>query len=618
MASFLHSIDFLTLNIRGLNNPQRLIEVCNIAKNYSKSKKIIITLQETKLTNMKETHLRILKQFNLEFEFVPAIQNAGGLLTLYSNTLKVIPKVKTQSVLVLALDHVGPGKNPMIANVYINPRDHKLESLKESLSEIDPDSNLIVLGDFNAIDINSNQLGKTPPKTNDIRVVRYDKICQILSNFNTYDFGKMLSFTDPTHYDKRTRTSNRIDYIFGNLESQNVEMYQYTTSFSDHKCLHLSYQNTIKEYKPGIWRLNDEILEDKRQILQILLTAYESDFHLPEKYDIFKARIRDDLRMLCIKNSRTKRILEKQLMKDVENAEYYLQTKSNITIDEIQKLEETTLKLKAFQQKEAEQISKALKNFYLDVSEGDPKATKNLVKCVTNRQEIKRIINRSGVEITDEDEILDSFAAFFQNCYQKNNESSDDEKRNKYLNSFFEKNKQTLENYERNSLYQNNDDNPFTEYEIEKAISKLNSKSAPGTDGLTSDLYKTQKDFFVPLLTSLFNNINLSNSVPPSFEQAIIKVIQKKPNQYNIDNFRPISLINTDQKILSHVIAERLKKVLDTLIGPHQTAHLSNRNIHTSLLKLQTFATKLSKHEGIVALDFNKAFDKVTKLTASI
>ena len=77
-----------------------------------------------------------------------------------------------------------------------------------------------------------------------------------------------------------------------------------------------------------------------------------------------------------------------------------------------------------------------------------------------------------------------------------------------------------------------------------------------------------------------------------------------------VGNFRPISLNNTDQKILSHVLAHRLKKVLDVLVGPHQTVHLSNRNIHSSLLRLQTFATGMSKREGIIASDFNKVFDK--------
>ena len=87
----------------------------------------------------------------------------------------------------------------------------------------------------------------------------------------------------------------------------------------------------------------------------------------------------------------------------------------------------------------------------------------------------------------------------------------------------------------------------------------------------------------------------------------------KKPNVYDISNFRPISLINTDQKILSHIIAFRLKKVLDLLIGPHQTAHLTNRNIDFSLMKLQTFVSEMSKREGIIALDFTKAFHKIDR-----
>ena len=229
-----------------------------------------------------------------------------------------------------------------------------------------------------------------------------------------------------------------------------------------------------------------------------------------------------------------------------------------------------------------------------------------------SKQEIRKIITKSGEAVTDQDEIVDKFAAFFEECYQKN-QTSNEKISQLYLDNFFQKNGKKLRKFELGEIYKNNDDNPIREFEVEKAIMKLNSKSAPGSDGLTSDLYKTQKEFFVPLLTKLFNDIYETSYVPPSFEQAIIKVIPKKPNVYDIGNFRPISLINTDQKILSHILAFRLKKVLDILIGPHQTAHLTNRNINISLMKLQTFATKMSKREGIVALDFNKAFDKVDR-----
>ena len=107
--------------------------------------------------------------------------------------------------------------------------------------------------------------------------------------------------------------------------------------------------------------------------------------------------------------------------------------------------------------------------------------------------------------------------------------------------------------------------------------------------------------------------MNETQYVPPSFKQTVIKLFPKKPNNKNIENFRPISLINTDQKFLSHITAERLRRVLNGLIERHQTADLTNRNINTSLMRLQIFATEMSKKEVIVALDFNKTFDKVDR-----
>ena len=366
-----------------------------------------------------------------------------------------------------------------------------------------------------------------------------------------YDLGKALSRTQTTHYDKRTRASNRIDYFFGNFPSKNLEMSLYTTSFSDHKCLHLTFNVNQTSMGKGIWRLNDEILEDKTMITQILHQSLESNHGNAKNYDILKSRIRDSLRLICIRNFKKKRMLEKQLMKEVENSERHLQTKIKADPKDLKDHEDKILNLKTFQQKEAALIAKSIKNFYLDVSEGDPKTTKLMVRCMQNKQEIRKIITKSGEAVTDPDEVVDKFAEFFEECYQKN-QTSNGKISQLYLDNFFQKNEKKLRKFELSESFKNNDDNPISEFEVEKAIMKLNSKSAPGSDGLTSDLYKTQKEFFVPLLTKLFNDIYETSYVPPSFEQAIIKVIPKKPNVYDMGNFRPISLINTDQKILSH------------------------------------------------------------------
>ena len=65
--------------------------------------------------------------------------------------------------------------------------------------------------------------------------------------------------------------------------------------------------------------------------------------------------------------------------------------------------------------------------------------------------------------------------------------------------------------------------------------------------------------------------------------QAIIKLIEKKDRDKRyIKNWRPISLLNVDIKILSKALAKRLKEVLPCLISAQQTAYVQNRNIGES------------------------------------
>ena len=65
--------------------------------------------------------------------------------------------------------------------------------------------------------------------------------------------------------------------------------------------------------------------------------------------------------------------------------------------------------------------------------------------------------------------------------------------------------------------------------------------------------------------------------------QAVIKLIEKKDKDKRfIKNWRPISLLNMDYKIISKALASRLKKVLSNLISPQETEYAENRFIGES------------------------------------
>jgi hypothetical protein len=60
---------------------------------------------------------------------------------------------------------------------------------------------------------------------------------------------------------------------------------------------------------------------------------------------------------------------------------------------------------------------------------------------------------------------------------------------------------------------------------------------------------------------------------------SILTLLFKKGDHLNLDNYRPISLLNVDLKILSYVLAQRLKKLLPKIINEDQTSYVKIRFI---------------------------------------
>jgi hypothetical protein len=121
-------------------------------------------------------------------------------------------------------------------------------------------------------------------------------------------------------------------------------------------------------------------------------------------------------------------------------------------------------------------------------------------------------------------------------------------------------------------------DSELTIYELDKAISQSNKRSAPGTDGISNRfIAKFWHLFRIPLhkyALSCFQSGNLT----ANFRTAKIRLIPKKRDKTNIGNWRPISLLNCFYKILSRAITNRLKTVIDKVTKIGQMGY-SNKKI---------------------------------------
>ena len=96
----------------------------------------------------------------------------------------------------------------------------------------------------------------------------------------------------------------------------------------------------------------------------------------------------------------------------------------------------------------------------------------------------------------------------------------------------------------------------------------MKNDKPPGNDRITKEFYEF---FWNDIKNSLSDSIKksfLSGELSTSQKQAVIKLIEKKDRDKRlIKNWRPISLLNTDTKLISKVIPIRLKKILNNLIS---------------------------------------------------
>ena len=107
-----------------------------------------------------------------------------------------------------------------------------------------------------------------------------------------------------------------------------------------------------------------------------------------------------------------------------------------------------------------------------------------------------------------------------------------------------------------------------TECELVKALTSMDNDKSPGNDGITKEFYVKLWDVVKePLCASVRQSI-ITGELSTSQKQAIIKLIEKKDRDKRfIKNWRPISLLNVDMKLISKVLASRLKNVISSIVN---------------------------------------------------
>ncbi|CAG8778084.1 21121_t:CDS:2, partial [Gigaspora rosea] len=144
----------------------------------------------------------------------------------------------------------------------------------------------------------------------------------------------------------------------------------------------------------------------------------------------------------------------------------------------------------------------------------------------------------------------------------------------------------------------------ITQKDISKVLHTLPNGKSPGTDGLTYEFYKATEKDILPVLETIFNKVLEERKMPESWHKSLITLIPKKAsNLEELNNWRPISLVNSDAKIFMKIMADKVNKIpmrgqpttLDAVCGSRKAFDLVSHDYLGLVLQKMNFDSKITK-----------------------
>ena len=554
--------------------------------------------------NSQSRGVAILLNNNFEFKVKKVYKDEGG------NFLFVLLETMDMSLLLVSV--YGPNRDS--PDFY--------EDLQKYIGEVDY-TNIVMGGDFNLVldpnlDYYNYKHVNNPNAAN--------KVENMILDLDITDIWRDLNPEIRRYTWRRPNPlqQSRLDFfLISESIVQNVEDADILHGYrSDHSMIVLNFSFGKLEKRRSYWKLNTSLLKDSKYVEEIrqeirdvideyAVPVYDRNAicNIPERdlqfvisdqlfLDFLLMKLRS--KSIAYASMKKKNTLEKEhgIEREIEQLE-----KKRDQNAEDNHLEDLRKELAEIRNHRMEGV--LLRSRARWIAEGE-KVTKyfcSLEKRNYVNKCMKKIIDKHGSILKDQNKISNEVSSFYSSLYKKRIVERCEI--TELVNDI-----PCLTEVEANTI-----EGKITLEEASFALKHMKNKKSPGTDGFSAEFFKffwkQLGDFVVRSLNEGFERGEMSNTQ----KEGIVVCIPKgdKPREY-IKNWRPISLLNTIYKIGSTCIANRIKGVLPGLINEDQTGFIANRYMGDNIRLIYDIMHYLDDNNLpglLLCIDFEKAFDSL-------
>ncbi|PNX80939.1 cysteine-rich receptor-like protein kinase, partial [Trifolium pratense] len=156
---------------------------------------------------------------------------------------------------------------------------------------------------------------------------------------------------------------------------------------------------------------------------------------------------------------------------------------------------------------------------------------------------------------------------------------------------------------------------PFDESEVRDTIWSCDGNKSPGPDGFNLNFFKACWPIVKNDVMNFLGEFHANARLPKAVTASFLTLIPKKDHPQDLFDYRPICLIRSLYKILSKILANRLKRVLGKLISNCQSAFLPHRQIFDGIVVLNEVIDLANRRKDncmLFKVDFERAYDTVS------